>query len=67
VSEQQNRDAIERFFKAFERGDLDTLENVGTRVSSMGVGDGDPAPPRSRRLEVWLVEDDRTCSLRTRI
>jgi ketosteroid isomerase-like protein len=25
VSEQQNRDALERFFEAFERGDLDAI------------------------------------------
>src|SRR5215208_1544935 len=28
VSEQQNRDAIERFFEAFERGDVDVLDDI---------------------------------------
>jgi hypothetical protein len=28
VSEQQNRDAIERFFEAFERGDVDALDDI---------------------------------------
>jgi ketosteroid isomerase-like protein len=28
VSEQQNRDAIERFFEAFERGDIDVLDDI---------------------------------------
>jgi hypothetical protein len=28
VSEQQNRDAIVRFFEAFERGDVDALDDI---------------------------------------
>jgi ketosteroid isomerase-like protein len=28
VSEQQNRDVIERFFEAFERGDVDALDDL---------------------------------------
>lgn len=28
MSEQQNRDAVERFFEAVERQDLDTLDNL---------------------------------------
>ena len=28
MSEQQNRDAIERFFEAFKRGDLDALDDL---------------------------------------